>query len=86
MVLRIGGGSPAPPTTAGEPPQQARSRLAGDPRSEDRRYKGATDWGRVFAERRFIARALEGLYGLGLDGVNLADSDGGEVEVFAASW
>ena len=27
---------------------------------------------------------LEGLYGLGLDGVDLADGDGGDVEVFAA--
>jgi len=41
----------------------------------------------TFQEERALrqpAGALEGLYGLGLDGVDLADGDGGDVEVFAA--
>jgi len=49
-------------------------RFQGDPRSPN-----ARDWGG--AEQP--AGKLEGLYGFGLDGVDLGDCDGGDVEVFS---
>ena len=46
--------------------------------------------GRNAPERRYTRRAagrkLEGLHGFGLDGVDLADGDGGDVEVFSTGW
>ena len=63
---------------------------SGDPhdsRSGDRRYKGrrryGADWSRKGGSE-LQRRKLEGLYGFGLDGVDLADGDGGDVEIFSA--
>jgi len=63
--------------------------VLGDPRSPNARDRGhpISWWGRGKRGEGLGdpgGRRLEGLYGFGLNGVDLADGDGGDVEVFSA--